>query len=81
MDFLMVNLRYLKIQPKGRFLWIFPPWVALGFFSFRVLRAVLKSLQGVKFLGDLRVLPPQGLAYTIGAKPGHLKNPISRSQN
>jgi hypothetical protein len=42
-----------------------------------VLRAVLKSLQGVKFTGDLR-MPPKGLAYTIGAKPGHSKNPISR---
>jgi len=32
MDFLTVNLRNLKIQLKRRFLWIFPPWVALGLF-------------------------------------------------
>jgi hypothetical protein len=47
-----------------------------GRFSFRVLRAVLESLRGVKFFGDLRS-PPNGLAYTIGAKPGHLKNLIA----
>jgi hypothetical protein len=54
----------------------FPPRGCPGRFSYRVLRAVLESLQGVKFLGDLRG-PPKGLAYTIGAKLGHLKNPIS----